>query len=450
MECQACGSTTNLIFCGANTVLCEECSKSDAVKELITTNRIGSVSESQLQDHDTKNSLFSFRGRSNRGYFWLVVISLFLINLLITFVIIQDRNSGGLVPRLILFIPSTWVLFATYVKRLHDLDMSAWLVITLFIPFINLLILLWLGFESGTKGPNDYGDEPTSIFGHKQEPPNHDSLGSSQDNFVLIRGGEFLMGSPSNEVERSNFETQHLVKMNDFSMSKYAMTVAEFKRFITESGYRTDAEKEDSSWLWNVSEAIKTAGINWCHGVSGRLRSQNEKNHPVLHVSWNDAVAYCQWLSEQTGKRYRLPTEAEWEYACRAGSNTPFNTGENLSTAQANYDGYYPYNKNRKGKSREYTVAVDSFAPNAWGLYNMHGNVWEWCDDVYGDKYNDECEAKGLVENPAGHEHEAGSLHVLRGGSWSSSAGYCRSASRISRTSDYRSCRVGFRPVYVR
>jgi sulfatase modifying factor 1 len=198
-------------------------------------------------------------------------------------------------------------------------------------------------------------------------------------NFVLIRGGEFTMGSPEGEVGRAEVtafwqkigieysETQHQVRVSNFSMSKYAVTVAEFRRFVEASGYQTDAEKGGGSWIWNGSEAVKTAGVNWRCGVSGSVRPQSEENHPVLHVSWNDAVAYCKWLSTKTGKHFRLPTEAEREYACRAGSGTPFNTGENLTTDQANYNGNYPYNNNPKGVYRENTVPVNSFAPNAWG-----------------------------------------------------------------------------------
>ncbi|MBV5289011.1 MAG: formylglycine-generating enzyme family protein [Pelodictyon phaeoclathratiforme] len=271
----------------------------------------------------------------------------------------------------------------------------------------------------------------------------------SPANFVLIRGSEFTMGSPETEVGHESDETQHQVKVNDFYMSKYEVTVAEFRRFIAESGYRTDAEKAGDSYVWNGSEAVLTKGVNWRHGVSGKVRTKSEENHPVVHVSWNDAVEYCRWLSEKTGKWYRLPTEAEWEYACRAGSRTAFNTGGNITTAQANYDGNYPYNKNRKGQYRARTVAVESFEPNAWGLYNMHGNVWEWCDDVYSGTYYDECKAKGLVENPGGPAPETGSNRVLRGGSWNYDAEYCRSASRRGYTPGGRSNFVGFRPVFV-
>ena len=221
--------------------------------------------------------------------------------------------------------------------------------------------------------------------------------GMLEGKFVQIRGGEFTMGSPAGEAGHQKDETQHQVKVSDFYMSKYELTVREFRKFIEDSGYKTDAEKGDGSYVWEGKEWKKQAGINWRHGVSGSVRPQSEENHPVVHVSWNDAVAYCEWLSKTTGNRYRLPTEEEWEYACRAGTTTPFNTGSNLTTEQANYSGNYPYNNNAKGQYRQNTVPVESFAPNAWGLYNMHGNVWEWTDSLY-DK--------------------SGSLRVIRGGSW--------------------------------
>jgi len=266
-------------------------------------------------------------------------------------------------------------------------------------------------------------------------------------NFVRIPEGEFTMGSPASEIDRSGDETQHQVKVSDFYLCKYAVTLAGFKEFIEASGYRTDAEKGDGSYVWDGKSWEKRAGINWRFGISGGVRPQSEENHPVVHVSWNDAVAYCKWISEKTGQQFRLPTEAEWEYACRAGTTTPFHTGDNLTTGEANYNGNYPYNKNPKGEYRENTVPVDSLAPNAWGLYHMHGNVWEWCGDRYGDKYYDECKAKGVVENPVGPE--TGSIRVLRGGSWGNYAGYCRSANRNSDTPGDRGSDAGFRLAFV-
>ncbi len=252
-------------------------------------------------------------------------------------------------------------------------------------------------------------------------------------NFVYIRGGTFSMGSPENEVFRSGGEGQHQVRLSDFYLCRYEVTVAEFRRFV-EDGYSTDAENQQDA-------------RNWRHGVSGQLRSSSEENHPVIYVSWNDAVKYCKWLSFKTGKNFRLPTEAEWEYACRSGTQTPFNTGYNMTTSQANYNGNYPYDNNQKGVYRQNTVSVNSFTPNAWGLYNMHGNVWEWCSDWHKESYYAECKAKGTVSNP--DNQEPGSYRVLRGGSWSSTAGRCRSACRDGFAPDFRDSFVGFRLVFV-
>ena len=225
-------------------------------------------------------------------------------------------------------------------------------------------------------------------------------------NFVPIRGGEFTMGSPEGEVHRELSETQHQVRLSDFSISKYAVTAAEFKRFVDATGYQ------------------------WDYGFQGK------ENLPVVNVSWNDAVAYCTWLSAETGRIFRLPTEAEWEYVCRAGSTTPFNTGEKLTTDQASY-----------GISG--AVAVNTFAPNAWGLYNMHGNVSEFCNDIYSNDYYRECKVKGLVENPTGPALDISRSRVRRGGSCYAKAVDCRSAKRDLITPDYRSSTVGFRLVLV-
>jgi|GEM_PF-853620 len=226
------------------------------------------------------------------------------------------------------------------------------------------------------------------------------------ENFVLIRGGEFTMGSLTYEPQRKDDETPHQVKVSDFYLCRYAVTQAEW-------------------------ESVTGTNPSYFKG----------SNLPVEQVSWDDCQAFIQALNRKTGKTYRLPTEAEWEYACRAGTTTPFSTGGNLTTDQANYHGKYPYNKNSKGQYRAKTVAVDSFEPNGWGLYNMHGNIWEWCSDWYGAYGN------GRVENPAGQT--TGSYRVIRGGSWFYDAEGCRSAYRFSRPPDYRLSNVGFRPVFV-
>ena len=260
--------------------------------------------------------------------------------------------------------------------------------------------------------------------------------GQLLEKFVLIRGGECSMGSLEAEAGRDDYrlfgvkanENRHQVIVSDFFMGKYAVTVADFRKFAEATGYRSDAEKGGFSVIFIDGNVEDRSGVNWRHGVTGTERPEEEGNHPVVHVSWNDAVAYGEWMSGKSEMRFRLPTEAEWEYACRAGSKSAFNTGKNLTTAEANYNGNHPWNNNEKGICLENTVAVDSFAPNGWGLYNMHGNVWEWCSDWLGGSYYDECKEKGRVANPAGPA--TGTFRVIRGGSWSFTAGRCRSAYR--------------------
>jgi formylglycine-generating enzyme required for sulfatase activity len=240
-------------------------------------------------------------------------------------------------------------------------------------------------------------------------------------------------------------ETQHPVKVSDFCMSVHAVTLGQFESFIHKSGYITDADKGGGSNMWNGKEWKLKPGVNWRCDVKGTI--QVNKEHPVIHVSWNDAVAYCTWLTETLNVTFRLPTEAEWEYACRAGSTTPFNTGENLTTDQANYDGNVPYNNNPKGKYLGKTSPVGAYPPNMWCLYEMHGNVCEWCQDWFGEKYYDECKALGTVENPTGPT--TGSYRVLRGGSWDNYAQYCRAAYRNRGSPGYRGYHLGFRLVFV-
>ncbi len=227
---------------------------------------------------------------------------------------------------------------------------------------------------------------------------------------VQISAGTFTMGSPKNEAERYEDETQHQVKVRDFLISRYQITNALYELFDpNQRSQRGEYSKAD--------------------------------DQPVIYVNWYEAVMFCRWLG------CRLPTEAEWEYACRAGTTTPFNTGENLTTEQANYDGNYPYKKNPKGKYLQKTTPVGNYPPNAWGLCDMHGNVYEWCQDWYGEKYYDECKKRGTVENPIGPE--TGSFRVLRGGHWDYDARRCRSAIRSHRAPDIRNILIGFRLVFV-
>jgi len=253
-----------------------------------------------------------------------------------------------------------------------------------------------------------------------------------------IPAGNFIMGSPTTEAERMHNEIQHKVTLNDYKMSKYEVTIRQFKAFVDVTGYVTDAEKgtagTNGSVIWNGTEFIYKAAANWRYDEIGNLRQETEYNYPVIHVSWNDAKAFADWMG------CRLPTEAEWEYACRVGTTTPFYTGNYLKSSQSNFDASLSYNKNAKGEYRRKILPVGSFPPNEWGLYDMHGNVCEWCSDWYSD-YS--AEAQNNSKGPA-----SGTRRVSRGGGWIYIALRCRSADRGSEFPADRSCYRGFRLVY--
>jgi eukaryotic-like serine/threonine-protein kinase len=226
---------------------------------------------------------------------------------------------------------------------------------------------------------------------------------------VEMPGGSFIMGSPETEEKRSSDESpQHRVTVPSFFIGKYVVTQAQY-------------------------EAIM--GIN-----PARFR---DANRPVEQVSWDDAVEFCQKLSQKTGKTYRLPSEAEWEYACRAGSTTPFYFGETITTDLANFDGNYTYASVSKGVYRKETTEVSKFPPNAFGLYDMHGNVWEWCQDSWHSNYN------GAPVDGGAWIDNNNQSRLLRGGSWYRRTAYCRSANRDSHMRENHLNRIGFRVVVV-
>jgi formylglycine-generating enzyme required for sulfatase activity len=216
------------------------------------------------------------------------------------------------------------------------------------------------------------------------------------------------MGAAENEQGASSNEyPQHQVSIAPFFMSKYPITQAQY-------------------------EAI--AGHNPSHFKGA--------NRPVEQVSWDEAVEFCDRLSQKTGKHYRLPSEAEWEYACRANTTTPFHFGKTITSELANYKGDETYNDEPEGLYREQTTDVGSFSPNAFGLYDMHGNVWEWCADPWHEDY------KGAPNDGRAWEMESdrdNMRRLLRGGSWNFYPQYCRSAYRNGFTRAYRNNLIGFR-----
>ncbi|MDR1126554.1 MAG: formylglycine-generating enzyme family protein [Treponema sp.] len=228
-------------------------------------------------------------------------------------------------------------------------------------------------------------------------------------NMVRIAGGTFTMGSPSSEVGRRDNETQHSVTISkSFYIGKYEVTQGEWVEVM---GSNPSSFKGDNLPVERVSWYD---AIEYCN-----KRSEKERRTPAYTIdktrrdenntSGNDDEKWVvTWNRNANG--YRLPTEAEWELACRAGTSTPFYTGDNITTNHANYDGRYPANNNAKGVYRGKTWAVGSGAPNPWGLYDMSGNLYEWCWDWYGS-YGD-----GTQTDPAGAVR--GSRRVLRDGSW--------------------------------
>jgi formylglycine-generating enzyme required for sulfatase activity len=248
---------------------------------------------------------------------------------------------------------------------------------------------------------------PSQTFRHKLK------IGGEGPQMVVIPSGRFLMGSPPEEPERSEAEgPQHEVQIKaPFAMGVYAVTFDEYDQFCS------------------AANKPKPSDEKWGRG-----------KHPVIKVSWNDAQTYCKWLTKQSDRVYRLPSEAEWEYACRAGTITPFHFGESSSTDQANCNGNYPSNRSTKGIPRKRTVPVGSFAPNAFGLYDMHGNVSEWCWDEWDNNYHG-----APTDGSCWEKRQDALARVLRGGSWFSVAAFARSAARDCYDPDVRSYSFGFR-----
>ena len=220
-----------------------------------------------------------------------------------------------------------------------------------------------------------------------------------------IPPGTFLMGKPPNEAGQGGKPQHQVTLTKGFWMGIHQVTQAQ----------------------WQV--------------VMGTTPSRYEGDFaPVEQISWDDAVAFCKAVSRRDSKAYRLPTEAEWEYACRAGTTTPFHFGSTISTDLANYDGKAVYGNGKKGVYRRKPTPVGKFPPNAWGLCDMHGNVWEWCADWYGEY------ADSHLTDPKGPKK--GAVRVMRGGGWCHNAGVCRSASRRAASPGDSNTTLGLRACF--
>ena len=250
---------------------------------------------------------------------------------------------------------------------------------------------------------------------------------------VVVPAGSFMMGSSSHEEGRYDVEGPvHRVTIPaPFAVGRYEVTRGEFARFVEAAGHSTG----NSCWTFEDDGWKDRSGLNW---RNPGYRQDNRE--PVVCVNWEDARAYVNWLSRETGKPYRLLSEAEWEYSARAGTTGPFHFGATISTDQANYNGNAIYGSGREGVYRKKTVPVGSFRANGFGLHAVHGNVWEWVEDCGHASYRG-APSDGSVWVTGG---DCG-YRMLRGGSWDSVPGDLRSASRYGDTAGSRSYFSGFR-----
>ncbi len=248
---------------------------------------------------------------------------------------------------------------------------------------------------------------------------------------IKVEDGTFQMGATSEQGSDafSNDKPVHSVTLSDYYIGETEVTVGLFRKFINETGYRTDADKKGGSYIWNGSYWVLTSGVNWQCDVNGKIRSASEDNHPVIHVSWYDANEFCEWLNNKTGKNFRLPTEAEWEYAARGG-----NESQGYKYSGSNTIGNVAWYLDNSGNA---THNVKTKSPNELGIYDMSGNVWEWCEDYYGGY------SSGSQTNPTGPS--TGSNRVLRGGSWLNYEKSCRVSIRSFNNPDVRFSNHGFR-----
>ena len=244
---------------------------------------------------------------------------------------------------------------------------------------------------------------------------------------IEIPAGNFMMGASDFEQDLSsitNSRPQHEVTLHTFCMGKHPITQAQWRVVSTLPRVKTDLEPDPSNYKGD--------------------------NRPVEQVSWLDAVEFCRRLSNHTGREYRLPSEAEWEYACRAGTTTPFHFGETITTDYVNYDGNHPYGDAPKGEYRQQTTDVGSFkATNAFGLYDMHGNVWEWCADDWHDSYKGAPKDGSIWIKDNKNYEDPETRKLLRGGSWGYNAQNCRSACRDGYDARVQDSNNGFRVVCV-
>jgi sulfatase modifying factor 1 len=337
---------------------------------------------------------------------------------------------------------------------------------------VNRLILTFVFAGLLSIAVEDYGQERTTGTAASAVPDGEKRrtlTNSIAMTLVEIPLGEFLMGNsdapeklakafPAIEKRRidelADEVPVHKVRITKpLYMGAHEVTIAQFKKFVEAARYQAESDRDGTGgWGYNRTK----------NDFEGRKREYSWRNpgfaqaddHPIVNVTWNDAVAFCDWLSEKERQQYRLPTEAEWEYACRAGGKTTYSTGDDtkqLAEAANMYDertaSVFPQWKEHTARGSdgfEFTAPAGSLQPNAFGIYDMHGNVWEWCSDWYGEDYY----AKSPVDDPPGPKN--GKVRVRRGGSWQTWPFYCRASFRNWNTPETRYVLVGFRVVRER
>jgi formylglycine-generating enzyme required for sulfatase activity len=292
--------------------------------------------------------------------------------------------------------------------------------------------------------------------------------GGAKMEMTLIPAGEFMMGSgDSTEATKKLFDQthgdqglpagfwsrehpRHRVRITGaFYIGTYHVTRGQFRRFVEDTGYRTEAEKGEKPGAFglNAGTGLEDYKKEYCWRHVG---FEQTDEHPVVCVTWNDAQAFCAWLSKKESKNYRLPTEAEWEYACRAGTTTRYYCGDDPDTlaqvgnvADATVKAKFPsWNATIKASDGYvFTAPVGKFKPNVFGLYDMHGNVSGWCADWMSEEYY----SRSPVDDPTGPE--SGTARVVRSGSWGTGQDDNRSAYRIGMAPDDRNDETGFRVV---
>ena len=290
--------------------------------------------------------------------------------------------------------------------------------------------------------------------------------GGVKMDMTLIPAGEFMMGSGESAEATAAFfiktyggdslpadwftneHPQHRVRITQpFYLGTYHVTRGQFRQFVADTHYKTDAEKAEKPGAFGWNPNATMFEFNEKHSWRNAGFEQSDE-HPVVNVSWNDAAAFCKWLTKEESKTFRLPTEAEWEYACRAGTTTRYYSGDDPETlakvgnvadavAKAMFPGWKYTIKGCDGYL--FTAPVGKFKPNPFGLYDMHGNAWQWCADRYGANYY----AASPADDPTGPDY--GDQRVLRGGSWSFGPLYARSAKCRRVTPDSRFVDIGFR-----